>query len=121
MLTHANLSANTHQAGMWFVDCKPGEERIMAVLPFFHVFAMTSVMNFAVLIGAEMIMYPRFEVEQVLDGISRKKPTLFPGVPTMYTAIINHKDLARYDLSSIRSCISGGAPCRWRSSTGSRN
>ncbi len=110
MLTHANLLANTMQCRLWFRGTKEGGERVLAVLPFFHVFAMTSAMNFAIAIGAEIVMLPRFELKMLLRTIARKKPTIFPGVPTIYTAINNAKETPRYDLSSVKSCISGGAP-----------
>lgn len=110
MLTHANLYANGAQIMRWFVGAIHGGERMLVVLPLFHVFAMTVAMNLAVMLAAEMILLPRFELEQVLKTISRKRPSLFPGVPTMYTAINSAKDLKKYDLSSIRYCISGGAP-----------
>jgi long-chain acyl-CoA synthetase len=110
MLTHANLTANTYQMGMIFPSARPGEERMMAVLPFFHVFAMTVAMNFAVAYGAEMILVPRFELDQVLKLIAKRKPTLFPGVPTLYTALNSAAAKGGHDLSSIRICVSGGAP-----------
>jgi long-chain acyl-CoA synthetase len=110
MLTHANLSANTAQVRSWFPDVVEGEERVLAVLPLFHVFGMTVAMNFAVATGAELILLPRFDLGQVLSAIARKRPTLFPGVPTMYRAIAAVRDIARHDLSSIKACISGGAP-----------
>ena len=110
MLTHANIYANAIQSRMWCSDAKPGEERMLGVLPLFHVFAMTGVMNLPLAMGAEMVLVPRFELEQVIKLIQSKKPTLFPAVPTIYTAIVNHKDIGSYDLSSIRFCLSGGAP-----------
>jgi len=110
MLTHYNVYANTLQCRMWFADAKDGEEKMMGVLPFFHVFAMTTVMNFSIVIGAEIILHPRFEIEKVLKDINNKKPTLMPGVPTMYTAINNHPGLSKYSLRSLKACISGGAP-----------
>jgi len=110
MLTHANVYANTLQATMWMPDCEEGEERMLGVLPFFHAFAMTVVMNFSVFFGAEIIAVPRFELKDVLDLISKKKPTLFPAVPAIYNAINNSPRAAKYDLSSIKFCISGGAP-----------
>ena len=110
MLTHANLHANIHQALHWNPHIEPGRERMMGVLPFFHVFAMTVVMNFTVAIGGSIVMRPRFELDPVLQDITKKKPTLFPGVPTMYTAIVNHPKLDRFDLTSIKTCLSGGAP-----------
>jgi long-chain acyl-CoA synthetase len=110
MLTHANLVANTAQCAMWFSDFEPGRERALAVLPFFHVFAMTSALNFSIKAGAEIVMLPRFEIVQVLKTIARTKPTFFPGVPTIFNAINNRPDIGRYDLSSIKFCIAGGAP-----------
>ena len=110
MLTQANLSANISQMLSWFPGLRPGEEKIVGVLPLFHVFAMTAVMNFAVASGTEMILLPRYELEQTLKILSAKKATLFPAVPTIYTAINQAPDLAKYDLSSIRYCMSGGAP-----------
>ena len=110
MLTHANIYANAVQSRMWCSDAKPGQERMLGVLPLFHVFAMTGVMNLPLAMGAEMVLVPRFDLEQVIKLIQSKKPTLFPAVPTIYTAIVNHKDIGSYDLSSIRFCLSGGAP-----------
>jgi long-chain acyl-CoA synthetase len=110
MLSHANLYINTLQGKSWFVGIEDGKETMMGVLPFFHVFAMTVVMNLSIACGASIIMHPRFELEPVLKDITKKRPTLFPGVPTMYTAINNHPKLAEFDLSSIKFCLSGGAP-----------
>ncbi|MEN3161594.1 long-chain fatty acid--CoA ligase [Tistrella mobilis] len=110
MLTHANLHANARQLEAWFPDARPGQERTMVVLPLFHVFAMTVCMNYSVLAGACMIMLPRFELDQVLETLAKKKPSLFPGVPTMYTAIAHHPKIREFDLSSINYCLSGGAP-----------
>ena len=109
MLTHANLYANTVQSALWFPDVAYGHERMLGVIPLFHVFAMTGVMNLSLRVGAEMILLPRFELDQVMQTIHKKRPTLFPAVPTIYTAISNHKQADRYDLSSIKFCISGGA------------
>jgi long-chain acyl-CoA synthetase len=110
MLTHAALYANTVQAALWNPGVVLGEERMMGVLPFFHVFAMTVVMNLSIRIGAEIIMHPRFELEAVMKDIPKKRPTLMPGVPTMYTAISNHPEITELDVSSIKNCMSGGAP-----------
>ena len=108
MLSHANLYANAVQGTRWFGDTRPGEERTLAALPFFHVFAMTTVLLFSVHAGAEIIMLPRFELAQAVRTITRRKPTFMPGVPTMFNAIAGFKGKA--DLTSIRFCISGGAP-----------
>lgn len=110
MLTHGALYTNTQQTALWMPDYVPGEERMMGILPFFHVFAMTVVMNMSVNIGACIVMHPRFELEAVVADIPKKKPTLMPGVPTMYTAIANHPKATETDMSSIKFCMSGGAP-----------
>ncbi len=110
MLTHANLVANTEQTALWFSVAVPGQERVLGVLPLFHVFAMMVVMTMGLRLGAELILLPKFDIDQVMATIHAKKPTLFPAVPTIYTAINRHKQRERYRLSSIRYCISGGAP-----------
>jgi long-chain acyl-CoA synthetase len=110
MLSHAALYANTLQTAIWDTHGTEGEERMLGVLPFFHVFAMTVVMNLSIHRGAEIIMHPRFELEAVMKDIVKKRPTMMPGVPTMYTAISNHPDITELDVSSIRVCLSGGAP-----------
>lgn len=109
MLTHANIVANAEQAGMW-LGCESGVEKMLGVIPFFHVFAMTAVMNMAVRKAMEIIALPRFELDQTLKLIHDKKPTIFPAVPAIYNGINNHKKLAKFDLSSLKFCISGGAP-----------
>ncbi len=110
MLTHRNLSANIEQMKAIFKDADPGREKMLCVLPFFHVFAMTVVQNLSVVLGAQMILLPRFELKSLLKTIARTKPTLFPGVPTIYTAINNAPETRNFDLTSIKICLSGGAP-----------
>lgn len=110
MLTHANLTANVDQLSRWTPDPRPGEERMMLVLPLFHVFAMTVGMNLGLAFAAELILLPRFDLDQVMKAIAKKRPTMFPGVPTVYNAIIGAAEQSKADLSSIRVCISGGAP-----------
>ncbi|KLN60423.1 AMP-dependent synthetase [Kiloniella spongiae] len=110
ILSHGNVIANTSQVVAWFSDAVPGEERILGVLPMFHVFAMTTVLNMGVALGAELILLPRFKLGQMLKTIDRLKPTLMMGVPTLYGAVNNSPIVGRYDLSSIKYCISGGAP-----------
>ncbi|MCP3976437.1 MAG: long-chain fatty acid--CoA ligase [bacterium] len=110
MLTHANLAINAQQIRVWFTTCEDGVERMMGVLPFFHVFAMTIVMNMSLMAGAEIIAHPRFELDDVMNDINKKKPTIMPGVPTMYSALAGHPKIGDYDLSSIKACLSGGAP-----------
>jgi len=111
-LTHGNISANVGQLTYWVRMFDHSEERMMCALPFFHVFGMTVAMLVGVALGAELILLPRFEVEQVLKAIAKKRPTLFPGVPTIYIAL--NRAIAAHGgklkLDSIRACISGGAP-----------
>ena len=109
MLTHGNLVANMRQIQSLVLDLNEGEERILAVLPLFHVFAMTAIMNHGISMGAEIILLPRFELDQVLKTIDSRKPTLFHAVPTIYTAINNRDDIEKFDLSSLKVCISGGS------------
>ncbi len=110
MLSHANLSVNVEQARRWFPNTRRGREVMLGVLPFFHVFAMTVVLNVTVLLAGKILMLPRFDLKYLIRTIHKKRPTLFPAVPTIYTAITLYKKLGRYNLRSIRSCISGGAP-----------
>lgn len=110
MLTHANLSINCQQALRWFPGVRMGQEKMLCVIPFFHVLAMTALQNLGTAIGAELVLLPRFELKGFLKTINQSKPTLMVAVPTLFTAILNATDLSRYDLSSLRACISGGAP-----------
>ncbi|MGE7020925.1 long-chain-fatty-acid--CoA ligase [Solibacillus cecembensis] len=110
MLTHKNLVANTSMCDAWMYRCKKREEIILGVLPFFHVYGMTTVLVLSVMQQAKMVLLPKFDVEQTLKTIDKQKPTLFPGAPTMYIGILNHPDLSKYDLSSIKACMSGSAP-----------
>jgi long-chain acyl-CoA synthetase len=109
-LTHANITGNTDQLSRWVPEIRAEQERMLCVLPLFHVFAMTVAMNLGLAFGAELVLLPRFDIEQVMKCIARKRPTLFPGVPTIYTAINAAAEKGASDLSSIRCCISGGAP-----------
>lgn len=110
MLTHANVTANTNQCAAWFLGAKPGE-KMLGVIPFFHVFAMTAVLNLSVRMGFEIVVpVPRFELDKTLKAIHKLRPHYFPAVPAIYNAINNHPKLAQYDLTSLRFCMSGGAP-----------
>lgn len=110
MLTHTNIVANTLQACACFPDATPGEEKMLAVIPFFHVFAMTVALNMAVRFGGEIVATPRFELEPTIKLIAKEKPTLFPAVPAIYNAINNYKGIEKFDLKSLKVCVSGGAP-----------
>ncbi len=110
MLTHKNILANVVQITSWFPDLRWGQERIVGLLPLFHVFGMTTCMNWALYTGTQIILIPRFEINDLLKVMNKTKPTLFPGVPTLYVAIVNHPEIHKFDLSSVRFCITGSAP-----------
>lgn len=110
MLTHKNLVANASMAEAWLHKCKKGEEVVLGFLPFFHVYGMTTVLILSIMQGHKMVLLPKFDMDQALKTIAKQKPTLFPGAPTMYIGLLNHPDLKKYDLSSIKACISGSAP-----------
>ncbi|XJZ29118.1 AMP-binding protein [Bacillota bacterium Lsc_1132] len=109
MLTHKNLVSNASMCNAWLYKCKPGKETVLGILPFFHVYGMTTVMILSVMQAQKMVLLPKFDVETTLKTIQKQRPTLFPGAPTIYIGILNHPDLNKYDLSSIDSCISGSA------------
>lgn len=110
ILSHYSLVANALQTRHWVPNLKEGRERVLAVAPFAHVYGMTAAMNVAITLGAAMIVLPNFVTEEVLKTIKRHRPTLFPGVPTMYVAINNYPGVRRYNIKSIKACISGAAP-----------
>lgn len=109
MLTHANLISNVKMCDAWLYKCEPGEETVMGILPFFHVYGMTTVLVLSVMLGNKMVLLPKFDFNSALKTIDKQKPTLFPGAPTIYIGLLNHPDLVKYDLSSIKACISGSA------------
>lgn len=116
MLSHQNITANARQINMLDphsrindpVDTAP--DRILGVLPFFHVFANATVLNRTVNNGGEIVMLPRFEAKAALAAVNRTNVTSLPGVPTMYQALLDCPDIAKTNFSSLRACISGGAP-----------
>jgi long-chain acyl-CoA synthetase len=114
MLTHANLTAATSQCIETTRTDPPtleeGKERVLAVLPPFHIYALTVNMLLGIHIGAELVLHTRFDVDAVVKDLTEKKITAFPGVPTMFVAVLNHPGAAKADLSSLKWCNSGGAP-----------
>lgn len=110
VLTHRNLVSNVLQINAWLPHCRPGGERVLAVLPYFHVFGMTAAMNWPLNLAGAIILLPRFEAGSVLKTIHKYRPTVFPAVPTIFIALIHHPRINRYDLSSLWGCISGSAP-----------
>ncbi len=109
---HKNVVANTLQMKAWFITAEEAKETVLMGIPLFHVYGMVAGMNFGMTIGASLVMVPNArDLKDVLENISKYKATLFPGVPLLYNAINNHPDVkaGKYDLSSIKACISGSA------------
>ncbi len=108
-LTHRNILVNAYQAKIW-LNAKEAQDMCMTALPLYHSYAMTTSMNLSVLVGATMLLIPDpRNLKDVLGNINKHKPTLYPGVPAMYNAINNHPELSKYDVTSLRACISGAA------------
>lgn len=110
MLSHRNLIANTLQTRHWIPSLREARETFLSVLPFSHVYGMTAAMNVPIALAATMVIMPTFSTEQVLRAIRAYRPTIFPGVPTMFMAINNFPNVRQYGISSIKACISGSAP-----------
>ncbi len=109
-LTHANLVANALQTRHWIPDLHYGKETFLSVIPLTHSYGMTSAMNIPIAMAATIVLLPVFELTQVLEHIKQYRPTIFPGVPSMYMAINQAPGVRSYGLSSIKACISGAAP-----------
>lgn len=107
MLSHANLVANAYQMRLWLPEATSGEETTLVVLPLFHVYGLTLCLLSTVLLAGRLVLLPRFDVNQLLDAISGERPTLMPGVPPIYQAVVDALRVRRTDLSSIRVCVSG--------------
>lgn len=110
MLTHRNLLANVLQSRCWTPDTHDAQEICLCVAPFFHSYGMTVCMNLSILAAATMVLMPRFSAKEVVKAIARYRPSLFPGIPTMYVAIMHEIKGNTKQLSSIKFCISGAAP-----------
>jgi len=111
--THRNLVANTLQCRAWLSQTREGEEVTLMAIPLFHVYGLIVGMSLAVQVGSSMVMIPNpRDLKDVLTSIDKYRPSMYPGVPTMYNAINNHPEVlaGKYDLSSIKACISGSAP-----------
>ncbi len=110
---HRNVVANTLQIKLWMTNLEEGKETVLMAIPLFHVYGMVAGMHFAMASGASMVMVPNpRDLKDVLENIEKYRPTIFPGVPTLYNAINNHPDVkaGKVDLHSIKACISGSAP-----------
>jgi long-chain acyl-CoA synthetase len=110
MLTHGNLSRQVQDIRAWFPGLKAGAETMLGALPFFHVFGMSTTMNFAIYMGWGNVLVPKPQPDQLLEAISRYRPTFAPLVPTMFIGLLNHPKIDQADLTSIKGCFSGSAP-----------
>ena len=101
MLSHANLSINVSQVRLWQNRKLNAGDGIVGILPLFHVFAMTTVMNLGISSGMEMILLPKFELIETLKLIGKLRPRMMPGVPTLFNAMVRHPHIKNFDLSSL--------------------
>ena len=109
-LTHGNLMVNVAQVNAWLPQVRYGAERLMGLLPFSHSFGLTACLNWPMSQGAMIIVLPRFEINSFIKAMEKYRPTMLPGVPTLFVALINDPRLPKLDLSSLWACISGSAP-----------
>lgn len=110
MLTHYNLVSNVHQIDAWLERGRKARDVLIGLLPWFHIYGQTAVLHTGLFRAGTIIVLPRFELKEVLDAIVKYKANMFHGVPTIYSLIVNYKDIQKYDLSSVEVCISGAAP-----------
>jgi long-chain acyl-CoA synthetase len=111
MLTHANICANVEQLAHWMSQvAEPGREKIIGVLPFFHVFAMTVVMHCSARLGKKIIIHQKFDLPAMRESLRLHRPTFFPAVPAVFNAIANCSSVRREDFANLKYCVTGGAP-----------
>jgi len=111
LLTHGCVVSAMTQGQSWTTPyTTPGTEKVVCVLPLFHIYALSGIMLGAVRNGNQLILYPRPDIDMIVNDLGKKKPTFLPGVPTLYTAINKHPKAQGLDLKSLKICMSGGAP-----------
>jgi long-chain acyl-CoA synthetase len=109
MLTHMNLVSNAVACAAWLRGTE-GEETFLTVLPLFHIYGMTTGMNAPIFMAGKMVVLPKFDIESTLKAIDKHRVTAFCGAPTMYSVLLAHPTMSKYNLKSVRFCISGSAP-----------
>jgi long-chain acyl-CoA synthetase len=109
-LTHGNIVSNTYQTTSWYYIIRRGEEVILTVLPLFHTYGIAVCMNLSIATASSMVLVPRFAPKDLLKAIQDFRITFFPGIPGIYAALNNYKDIGRWDISSVNYCVSGSAP-----------
>lgn len=112
MLTHRNLVANAFQCRYWVPDFREGHEVFLGVIPFFHAYGLSTCQHLAVLAGCPLILLPRFQITEVLEAIQKYRVTIFSGIPAMFMKLSESPKVGRYDLRSLRVCLSGASPLR---------
>jgi long-chain acyl-CoA synthetase len=110
MLSHRNVVVNASQCRAWVPDFMEGQEVFLGVIPFFHVYGLSTCQHLAIMTGSALVLLPRFEVDEVLRAIHTHQVTVFSGIPAMFMKISDHPKVGRYDLSSLRVCLSGASP-----------
>jgi long-chain acyl-CoA synthetase len=109
MLTHMNLVTNTIMFATW-IQANLANERFLTALPLFHIYGMTTSMNVPINVAAKMVLIPKFNPSSILEIIQKKRITVFCGVPTMYSVLLTNKEIDKFNLTSIKVCISGASP-----------
>jgi long-chain acyl-CoA synthetase len=109
MLSHHNISSNVRQVAPCITFFERGKDGVMCILPFFHSFGLVA-MNFGISQAGKLVLLPRFEVKMALKELDKEKPTFFPGVPRLFVALNEAPETPKYDLKSVKACISGAAP-----------
>jgi long-chain acyl-CoA synthetase len=110
VLSHRNLLANVVQINAWLPRIQYGAERVVGLIPFFHSFGLTVCLNWPVSQAGKVLILPKFDIKTFIALLRKNRPTVLPGVPTLFVALINHPDLPRLDFSQMWACISGSAP-----------
>jgi long-chain acyl-CoA synthetase len=109
-LTHRNLTSNCQQARAWCPEFVDGQEIVLGALPFFHSYGLTAAMNMAIFCGWCNVLIPKPEARAILEAVDKHKVTFIPGVPTLFNAMINHPEIKKFSLASVKECLSGAAP-----------